>query len=41
MFVEIIKRNDDFWKNKMEKQLVEFYNSNLLQEIVNPKILNK
>jgi hypothetical protein len=39
MFVEIIMRDDDFWRDKMETQLVEFYNSHLLQEIVDPKIL--
>jgi len=39
MFVEIIMRDDDFWRDKMETQLVEFYNCHLLNEIVNPKIL--
>ncbi|KAL4105323.1 hypothetical protein QTP88_020571 [Uroleucon formosanum] len=41
MFVEIITRDEDFWRNKMEKQLVEFYNCHLLHEIVNPKILKQ
>jgi len=39
MFVEIIMRDEDFWRNKMEKQLVEFYNCHLLKEILDPKIL--
>lgn len=39
MFVEIIMRDDDFWRDKMETQLVEFYNNHLLKEIIDPKIL--
>jgi len=39
IFVELIDRDIEFWKNKMENQLVDFYNKHLLKEIVNPKIL--
>lgn len=39
IYIEKIMRNDnDFWKDKMETQLVEFYNNHLLEEIVYPKI---
>ncbi|KAG4074917.1 hypothetical protein HA402_009342 [Bradysia odoriphaga] len=32
-----IEKNDEFWKEKMEKELVYFYNEALLKEIVNPR----
>lgn len=33
-----IVRDDQFWKSKMEKQLIEFYNDCLLPELVDPRI---
>jgi len=39
IYVEQIDRDTEFWKNKMETQLVDFYNNHLLKEIVNPEIL--
>lgn len=35
--VEQIYRDDTFWKTKMEKRLVDFYNTCLLPEIVDPR----
>lgn len=32
-----IERNDEFWKNRMEKELVFFFNEALLKELVNPR----
>lgn len=39
IFVERIERDIEFWKNKMETQLVDFYMNYLLKEIIDPKIL--
>jgi len=39
MFVERIMRDGDFWRDKMETQLVDFYNNYLIKEIIDPKIL--
>lgn len=32
-----INRDDEFWKNKMEALLAEFYFDHLLPEIIDPK----
>lgn len=32
-----IERNDEFWKEHMEKELVYFYNEALLKELINPR----
>lgn len=39
MFVEKIERDPEFWKNKMENKIVDFYLNYLLKEIADPKIL--
>lgn len=39
IFVQKIKRNTEFWSEKMESPLIDFYKKHLLDEIVNPKIL--
>jgi len=39
IFIEKIERDDDFWKTKMESQLIQFYKNYLLAEIVQPKIV--
>lgn len=33
-------RDDDFWKKKMQNQLTDFYKNDLLNEIVQPKLLS-
>jgi len=38
-FYRKIERDDDFWKTKMESQLIKFYKNYLLAEIVQPKII--
>lgn len=35
--IEKIERNDEFWKNKMEKELAFFYNEAMLKEVVDPR----
>jgi hypothetical protein len=37
MSVEKIKKDDDFWKKNMEKQLITFYERCLLPEIIDPR----
>lgn len=32
-----LERNDKFWKEEMEKELIFFYNECLLKELVNPR----
>lgn len=32
-----IERNDEFWKQEMEQELVYFYNEALIKELVNPR----
>lgn len=32
-----LERNDEFWKSRMEKELVFFYNEALLKELVDPR----
>jgi len=34
IFVEKIERDDHFWSDKMENQLITFYKNDLLAEIV-------
>ncbi|XP_047035378.1 uncharacterized protein LOC124641357 [Helicoverpa zea] len=35
--IEMIKRDDLFWKSKMESKIIRFYHKCLLPEIVNPR----
>lgn len=37
MSVNKIHRDDEFWNEKMETQLAEFYLNHLLPEIIDPK----
>lgn len=32
-----LERNDKFWKNEMEKELIYFYKEALLKELVDPR----
>lgn len=32
-----LERNDTFWREEMEKELIFFYNEGLLKELVNPR----
>jgi hypothetical protein len=38
IFVEKIERDTEFWMNKMENKIIDFYKNVMLEEIVNPKI---
>lgn len=37
MSVEKIVKDDNFWSSKMEKRLLDFYESSLLPEIIDPR----
>lgn len=39
IFVEKFEWDDNFWSDKMENQLINFYKNDLLTEIVQPKIV--
>jgi len=39
IFIEKIERDNHFWSDKMENQLINFYKNDLLAEIVQPKII--
>lgn len=39
--IDEIEKNNEFWKNKMEPLMTEFYMEHLLPEIINPQFSPK
>jgi hypothetical protein len=37
MKVERIERDEEFWRHKMENQLIKFYSDKMLPELVDPR----